>query len=388
VVDGRYDFGLTERDEARALRLHRESLVIDMLFWGPVGPDSYPDELVAGLQASYDRHRDLDVAWMEAYRAPGRLAARGGLPAYRDLWDATGVTCGHTAIEIADASWVLECAAYLGALLPAHPWLRLARTTDDIRAAHAAGEHAIFLQCQPDIPLSRDLGLIDLAYDVGLRMLQLTYNIQDFVGTGCTDRTGAGLSNFGLEVVRRCNELGVVVDVAHCSAQTALDACAASEVPIVASHTAAKALRDHDRAMTDGELEAIAATGGVVGIVTVPEFLSADGVPGGPGATIDAMLDHVEHAVKVVGVEHVGIGTDWPMCAPEWTLDVVMRQWVLEHGFTEEHDLGLTSTLDGFGDYRDMPNITRGLVARGYTDDDIRAVLGGNVLRVFDAVWH
>lgn len=382
-----FDFGLSAVDEERAQRLHRDSLVIDMLFWGPVGPATYPAELVPDLRASYDRHRDLDRAWMEAYRAPGRLAADGGLPGYRAMWEATGITCGHTAMELASSFWIAEAASYLGAVLPRLPWLHLARTTADIRAAHAAGEHAIFLQCQPDIPLSRDLGLLDQACDIGLRMLQLTYNIQDFIGTGCTDRTGAGLSAFGLEVVRRCNDLGVVVDVAHCSARTALDAAAASRSPIVASHTAAEALRKHDRAMSDREFEAIAGTGGVVGIVTVPEFL-AEPAGTGPRTTIEVMLDHIDHLVSTVGIDHVGIGTDWPMCAPTWTLETVMSAWVLEHGFSEEHEIDTRSTLDGFDDYADLPNITRGLVARGYDDAAIQAILGGNVLRVFDAAWH
>jgi membrane dipeptidase len=210
----------------------------------------------------------------------------------------------------------------------------------------------------------------------------LTYNNQDHVGAGCTDRTGAGLSYFGQEVVALCNQLGIVVDTAHCCRQTTLDACGFSASPVIASHTTADAVHPHVRANSDEELKAIAATGGVIGVVTVPVFL-------GPArtATIDSWLDHVDYISKLVGWEHVAIGTDWPLMGPKWTMERC-AEFFLEIGFRKEHGLtDATHNLPGFDEYREMPNLTRGLVARGYSDEQVSGILGGNVLRVFEAIF-
>jgi membrane dipeptidase len=207
----------------------------------------------------------------------------------------------------------------------------------------------------------------------------LTYNMQDHVGAGGTEIHDAGLSGFGLRVVERCNDLGIVVDTAHCGPQTTLDACKASRAPVVATHTSAKAVFAHDRGKSDDVLRAIAGTGGVIGIVTVPFFI-------GPrrAADLNTWADHVEHVAGLVGVEHVAIGTDWPMPGPMWSLELV-AEFAANNGFRgEEHAIDDTGyTLKGFDDYRDMVNLTRVLVCRGWSDADITAVLGGNALRVF-----
>src|SRR5207253_1958845 len=131
-----------------------------------------------------------------------------------------------------------------------------------------------------------------------------------YVGVGCTERVDAGLSNFGLQVVERCNQLGVIVDTSHCGRLTTLDACRASRTPVIANHASARAVHAHVRGKSDEELDAIAASGGLIGVVAVPFFL-AGGHP-----TIEAMLDHIDYIAGRVGWRHVGIGTDWPLQAP------------------------------------------------------------------------
>jgi membrane dipeptidase len=136
----------------------------------------------------------------------------------------------------------------------------------------------------------------------------------------------------------------------------------------------------HDRAKTDEELRALAGTGGVVGVVAVPFFL-------GPGedVTIGAMLDRIEYIANLVGWQHVAIGTDWPL---QMTRPALARIAELEgqYGFRPEHRISWTTNLIGFDDYRDFPNITRGLVRRGYSDEQVRGILGEDFLRVFDDV--
>ncbi len=374
-----YGYGLTPAEEERAARLHAESTIVDAIWWGPVTYRSFTSEMDALLRTGHDRDRDVGTLMNDAQRLPGRLAVAGEFPEYRAVWDESGVTVGHSEVQVGDARLLLEGVSHVDYLVDHLPWLRKALRSRDIREAKATGGHATYLQCQPTPPVSRDLGLIDLAYDAGLRMLQLTYNVQDAVGSGCTESRGGGVTRFGAALISRLNELGIIVDTAHGDQQTILDACRISERPVVVSHTASATRYPHDRGISDESACAIAATGGIIGVVTVPFFLG----PGEP--SMDTMLDHIDHFSQTVGWQHVAIGTDWPMGPPKWALEK-FEEWTTANGFGPEHGIAPTKNLDGFDDYRDFPNITRGLVARGYTDEQIRGILGENFLRVFAEV--
>jgi membrane dipeptidase len=309
---------------------------------------------------------------------PFDLALSGQSQVVRDWWRQSGLTTVAISMPVTGAdeiskegsdAWILE-----------HPWVRLATTVAEIRQAKADGVLAVYGNCQPTYGLPRELDAVDRAYAQGLRSLMLTYNRMDNVGVGCTERVDAGLSNFGVEVVERCSALGVIVDTSHCGRLTTLDACRVSTAPVTANHASAQAVFNHARGKSDEELDAIAATDGVIGVVTVPFFL-ASGRP-----TIEAMLDHIDHIARRVGWRHVGIGTDWPMQAPEDLLLETVGGLLREIGFRPEDRVDVTGTLIGFSDYRDMPNITRGLVKRGYDDEQIRGILGENFLRVFAKV--
>jgi membrane dipeptidase len=260
------------------------------------------------------------------------------------------------------------------------PWVRRVTRAREIREAKLQGVLAVYGNCQPTYGLPRELEAIDRAYEKGLRVLMLTYNRMDFVGTGCTERVDTGLSRFGLQVVERCNRLGIIVDTSHCGRQTTLDACRFSAAPVLANHTSASARYAHARGKSDAELDAVASTGGVVGVVAVPFFL-ASGTP-----TIDAMLDHIDYIARRVGWRHVGIGTDWPLQSTGPLLRETVGGLLAEIGFRPEDQIDVTQTLIGFKDYRDFPNITRGLVKRGYSDEQICGILGENFLRVFAQV--
>ena len=213
-------------------------------------------------------------------------------------------------------------------------------------------------------------------------MLQLTYNSKSTIGSGCTEPTDEGLSSFGASVVERLNKLGVIVDTAHCGRRTTLDACERSERPVIASHTSARAVFDHDRGKSDDELRALAETGGVIGIYAVPFFISSDPKTAG----VDTWLDHVDHVAELVGPQHVAIGTDWPMQLPEWALTDIFLPLSAEIGFRPEHGVDPLMTLGGFSHYLEFANLARGLVDRGYVDREIKGILGENFLRVFESV--
>jgi membrane dipeptidase len=381
---GAFDFGLEPEEETRARRLHSESMIVDMLFMGPCGYRAYTDEMVHELQEDWQEHRNAWRVFSAGSLQPIRWALRGEFPGFKACWDASGVVAGNreTMLDFIDAPFdeSLAWTAIAIAQFDEFPWLVKALRARDFWLAKQDGKRAGYLSTQMTAGMYR-LEHVDIASDLGVRMIQLTYNNLNLIGAGCTERTDAGISNFGARFVERMSTRGIIVDTAHCGRQTTLDACALSPLPVVASHTSAARLFEVDRAKSDEELEAIARSGGVIGVYAVPFFLAAES-----DASIQVMLDHIEYIVNLVGWEHVGIGTDWPLQLPSWALREILPSWTLDIGFRSEHRIEPLRNLVGFDDYRDFPNITRGLVSRGYSDEQVQGILGGNFLRVFKAV--
>jgi len=219
-------------------------------------------------------------------------------------------------------------------------------------------------------------------------MMHLTYQRRNMIGDGSGETANAGLSDFGREVVREMNRVGVIVDVAHSGWQTALEAAQVSGKPVVASHSSCAALFPHIRSKPDEVIKALCDTGGYIGIYAVPGFL-------GLSDDLLAMLDHIDYAVKTFGAEHVAIGMDY--CATASTYHSELRKmgklqqrqrwrWLWQpgpEGSPPDHDLpGMLSCY-----WTNWPYITVGLVQRGHSDEDIRKIIGGNVLRVAREVF-
>ena len=383
MAPGKWDFGLSREEEARAARLHDECLIVDMVHQHPGGANIF-DAYAPGLidQAIGEVGKGL-VGVGRAIAAPYRLAATGQSSLIWDWWRQSGINLGVFGVPMGAPHVVEAMDEFQEAmeLLGSLDWVRKCTSTAQIRQAKADGAIALHGYCQPVFGLSTNLNDLNRAYDQGLRVLMLTYNRQDYVGAGCTEPTDAGLSRYGHQVVERCNALGLVVDTSHCGKQTTLDACRLSATPVLANHTCAQGVYNHARGKSDEELEAIADTGGLAGVVTVPFFLGAD-----PQISIEATLDHIDYIAAKLGWQHVGLGTDWPMQAPKDLLEATLGAIVEEIGFRPEDKVSTTQVLRGFEDYRDMPNITRGLVKRGYSDEQIAGILGENFLRVFEAV--
>lgn len=378
---GHFEFGLTADQEKRAARLHRNTVIIDLLYQGPLGPRFYPEDLSRELKAYWDSKRDLFGTLIEGVSLPMRRAAQGKLAIFRDHWIRSGLTGGNRQVELSDFKNFSSTFGIAQYQFDNCDWMIKALRAEDFRRAKREGKAAGYMSTQLTPGPFPDLETIRSGHQLGLRMIQLTYNVQTAVAAGCTDRTNAGVSNFGRTAIRLMNDLGIIVDTAHCGRQSTLDACELSSQPVVASHTAVEAICAHDRCKSDQELHALAATGGVIGIATVPFFLKKSG-----DADMNDFLDHVDYVAKLVGPEHVGVGTDWPMQLPEWTTKELFLLLVKELGFRDEHDIAPLATVVGFSDYLDLPNITRGLVSRGYTDDQIVGILGGNFLHVFERI--
>jgi membrane dipeptidase len=363
-MSGSFDFGLGVSQEARAQHLHRSNVVIDMLSQhagGAIFAHLPPHIQSADFEWGTD-NAGLGVM-LEAVYTPYELALRGESDLLFDWFTAGGLTCGTYGIDIHDGRDPFQLTyERLVDRYSALPWLTYVTSAREIRAAKQAGRIAFYAHCQPTTAPPMDLSRFEAAYERGLRSFMLTYNTMNGIGVGCTERVDAGLSRFGVDVVNYCNDAGIIVDLSHCGNATTLDACRHSTAPVTANHTASRSLHDHARCKSDDEIRAIADTGGVIGIVAVPAFLT-DSRP----ASIETMLDHIDYVGNLVGLRHVAIGTDWPLQAPEAVLRKLNRSFS-NIGFRKEDRLDLCETIAGFNDCRDLTNITRGLVARGYTD--------------------
>jgi membrane dipeptidase len=377
-----FDYGLDEAQEERARRLHAESIIIDMLFQGPISTPVYTSEMEGEIKTSYEEHRDVERSFMEAIMQPIYLAVKDEFPQFREWWEASGITAGNRQLDMDTMEGAVKTMAAATLQFDHFDWLVKALNGDDIRRAKAEGKYAGFVTAQNTIALGQDLDNLNLFHMFGLRMLQLTYNSMNFVGAGCTERTDAGVSSYGVKFIERMNELGILVDTGHVGRQTTLDAVEISKAPVVASHTCAEAVSGHARGKSDKELAAIAGSGGVIGVVTVPTFLNMQ-----EDATMEDFMNHVDYIAKLVGPEYVGIGTDWPMSLPRFGLRLLTEQLAPRIGFRPQDKIPMFETVNGFADYREFINITRGLVARGYSDEEIKGILGENWLRVIDKVW-
>ncbi len=379
---GQYPFGLSDSEEARALKLHRQSIIFDWMSTDIGGPNifsSYPKGMLAEMRQEVAKAGAGFSAFCIASFWPYEMAISGRSDVLRDWFVQSGLTCGTYIMPVYEGNDP-DCEIYekMAQRYDALPWLRRVTTASEIRQAKQDGAVALYGHWQPTVPIPRKLSAIDRAYGQGLRSLMLTYNRMDNVGVGCTERVDAGLSMFGVEVVRHCESLGLIVDVSHCGHETTLDACRVAKRPVNANHTCAKALSPVARAKSDDALKAIADTGGVIGVLVVPFFISPT-----PAPTIETVLDHIDYIANLVGWRHVSLGTDWPYQLPPGMMAVLMKDSLTEIGFRPEDRVDTDDHVMGFEDYRDLANITRGLVKRGYSDEQIRGILGENALRVF-----
>ena len=178
----------------------------------------------------------------------------------------------------------------------------------DIVTAKKTGKHALIYLFQDTYPLERNIDRLRLFYDQGVRVIQLTHNGRNFVGDGYVDRVNGGLSDFGFQVVEGMNELRMLVDLSHCSEQTTFDAIRYSKRPCAFTHAGCRALLATERNKTDAQIRALAEKGGVVGIFNMSCWLTDRDT-----ASLDVVIDHIKHAVRIAGIDHVGFGSDGPM---------------------------------------------------------------------------
>jgi len=217
-----------------------------------------------------------------------------------------------------------------------------------------------------------ELENLELLHKLGVRVLGLTWNIRNQISDGIGERTNCGLSNFGMRVVEKANELGMLIDVSHISEAGLMDVLEISKHPVIASHSNARSICDHIRNLTDEQIMAIAEGGGIIGMVFYSEFVSKDGQ-----ARIDDLLKHVDYIANLVGVKHIAIGPDFADYIADLLLNILKKHPSLYRTITY---------VNGLEDVTKLPNLTAELLVRGYSKDDVKKILGENFLRVFGKV--
>jgi len=263
----------------------------------------------------------------------------------------------------------------------------IVRRADDVRRAKRDGRLGLVLHCQGTAIIEDELDLLDAYHAAGLRVVQLCYNRRNLVGDGASERSDGGLSYFGLRVVERLNALGLIVDCAHTGERTSLDAVEHSSAPVIVSHANARAVHENRRNVSDDLIRAIAGSGGVIGTVGFPGFLTWDGQP-----TLDRFIDDIAYKADLVGIEHTGIGIDYYLGQHPVEDDVAAMarydQRITQGTWRrEEYPPPPYRYPMGIETPRTLPALTARLIERGFGADDVRAILGLNWLRVYAAVW-
>ncbi len=256
----------------------------------------------------------------------------------------------------------------------------LVKTARDIERAKATNRTGIYLYFQSPEPLEKELWRLRLFYELGLRVLQLSYNDRSLAGDGCAERTDSGLSEWGVQLIEECNRLGIAVDVSHCGYRTTMEAMELSKAPVLFTHANARALCDNRRCKTDEQVKRCAEKGGVVGVQALPAFISTR-----PGPTIEDMLDHVDHYAKLIGIDHVGLGLDLTTGHERDDYSLLGYKPEMYKGVWVD---GVQQAIPGMGALADLPNITAGLLRRGYSAGDVTKILGANFVRVLSRLWR
>ena len=371
---------LSEDQDKRARQLHSESFVFDF------SPHAEPFLLTSRQREVMLKSLETGQSLRSTLSAMANARIRelendsGALSEIQEVWQRSGVngvqvTLG--AMELALDEWEAVVADLARCYARARiGYMSVCTTAEELESSQRHGIVGLLLGLQDSLPIRKDLGRVETLCNAGVRVIQLTYNTRNLVGDGCTEREQGGLSRFGVELVRRLNELGVIIDVSHSGYGTTMDAISVSERPIAFTHIVCRDIYDHARGKTDEQLRALAESDGYAGIAAVPHFLRKG------EQSVEDMMEHLEHAALIMGVDRVGIATDWGFWSTDFPAE--LHAPALEEfgrlGFRAEDELKMGEALGEFVNWTDWPELTRGLVSRGFPDEEIKGFLGLNWL--------
>ena len=258
-----------------------------------------------------------------------------------------------------------------------------AHTADDVRRAKEAGKTAIIFGFQNPSPIEDDIGLVEVWHRLGARFMQLTYNNQSLLATGCYEDSDTGITRMGREVIAEMNRVGLVVDMSHSAEGSTLEAMEVSSRPIAITHANPASWHLARRNKSAAILQGLAQTGGMIGFSLYPHHLKD-----GSACTLDSFCQMIADTAETMGIDHIGLGSDLCQGQPDSIVD-----WMHNGRWTRTQDFGEGSAAapgfppqpDWFQTNADMPNIATGLKAVGFNPDEVAAIMGGNWMRFFEA---
>ncbi len=376
----------TPSELERGLRLHAESVVFDSYGFSPRA--AVDGAALANLVESGASAIELDDAREDMMMT--RVATDPvQQQEYRDAWRASGVTCifQNAGEEGQDPMRLLKRLArftYVTDMM--RGFVSKAASPRDVLTAKREGRHCLYMTGN-GVPLTQqwvsvpdELRYVRIFFQLGIRMMHLTYQRRNMIGDGCGEKTDAGLSDFGEAAIAEMNRVGVIPDCAHSGWQTSLEAARVSSKPVVASHSVCGAIYPHIRSKPDEVIKALADSGGYIGICCIPRFLRGAG-------DVSVLLNHIDHVIRKFGPDHVAIGTDVAYQSQDAGRE---RAKIPSRGKRRTEfrslwpadDYKTSRQANDSVAWTNWPLFTVGLVQRGHTDEVIRKVIGGNVMRV------
>jgi microsomal dipeptidase-like Zn-dependent dipeptidase len=256
-------------------------------------------------------------------------------------------------------------------------------TGDDVRRAVETGRTAVFFGFQNPSPMEDDVGLIEVWHQLGIRFMQLTYNNQSLLATGCYEEDDTGLTRFGRQAVAEMNRVGMVVDMSHSGDRSTLEAIAHSARPIAITHANPDWWHPALRNKSDEVLRALTGAGGMLGFSMYPHHLKD-----GTDCTLASFCEMIAETASRYGAEHLGIGSDLCQDQPDSVVTWMRNgRWSkeMDYGEGSASAAGFPAQPDWFVDNRDMPNLSAGLLAVGFSQSEMEGIMGGNWLRFYDA---
>ena len=291
------------------------------------------------------------------------------LTRYRD----TGITFVslNIGMDLNSFENTMQVLAHYRRYISSHPDLYVsALTVDNIREAKESGKLAIAFDLEGSDPLLGNLNMISVYYDLGVRQMLLAYNKDNRASGGCMEGD-IGLTDFGRDVIREMNRVGMAVDLSHMGYGATLEACEVSTAPVIFSHSNPNGLRQHARNISDEQIIACAKTGGVVGINGIGDFLG--------GTSSERIVQNIEYVMDLTGPEHVGLGLDY----------VIDKQELIEYveAYPDIFPPDKIQDFLSFVEPEQFPEFTELLYQKGYNEQTIRGILGGNFMRIAEQVW-
>ena len=259
----------------------------------------------------------------------------------------------------------------------------LGRTADDVRKAQKEGRTAIFFGFQNCSPIEDNIGLVEICHQLGVRFMQLTYNNQSLLATGCYEENDSGITRMGKQVIKEMNRVGLVVDMSHSAERSTLEAIEISERPIVITHANPAFWHPALRNKSNEVLKALGESGSMLGFSVYPHHLKD-----GTNCTLESFSAMIADTAEIMGAQNIGIGTDLCQNQPDSVVE-----WMRNGTWTNERDFGEGSAGSAgfpdqplwFRDNRDFSNIALGLKDVGFSDDEVAAVMGNNWLNFFES---